>query len=49
MHIYIYIYIHIRRSALSVCPCGDPWGTLLQLGIRHSGAPIKPPRGQTLR
>ena len=41
--------VPLRRSALRVCPCGDPWGTLLQLEIIHSWAPIKPPRGQTLR
>ena len=39
----------LRRSALSVCPCGGAWGTLLRLEIRHSWAPVKPPRGQTLR
>ena len=38
-----------RRSALSVCPGGDPWGTPTQLEIRDSWAPGKPPRGQTLR
>ena len=38
-----------RRSALSVCPCGDPRGTPLQLEIRETWAPVKPPRGQTLR
>ena len=39
----------LRRSALSVCHCGDPWGRLLQVETRHSWAPMKPPRGQTLR
>ena len=39
----------LRRSALSVCPCGDPWGTLLQLEITYSRAPTKPPQRQTLR
>ena len=56
--IYIYIYISslqrstevpLGRSALSVRPCGDPWGTLLHLVRRYSRAPTKPPRGQTLR
>ena len=56
--IYIYIYIYImrgqwgtevplRRSALSVCPWGDPWGTLLQSEVSCSWAPTKTPRGQT--
>ena len=56
IYIYIYIYMHrsaLRRSALGVCPCGDPWWTLLQLEIEisYSLAPRKPkpPRGQTLR
>ena len=35
------------RSALSVCPWGDPWP--LQLETRHSWAPVEPPRGQALR
>ena len=39
----------LRRSALSVCPCGNPWGTPLQSEIRDSWTPVKPPRGQTLR
>ena len=38
-----------KRGALSICPCGDPWGTPLQLEISYSWSPIKPPRGQTLR
>ena len=36
----------LRRSALSVCPCGHPRGTPLRLDPR---APVKPSRGQTLR
>ena len=40
--------VPLRRSALSVCPGGDPWGTLLSLEIRYARAPVKPPRGQTL-
>ena len=39
--------VPLRRGALSVCPCGDPWS--VQLERRHSWAPVKPPRGQTLR
>ena len=39
----------LRRSALSVCPSGDPWGTPLQSESRHSWAPVKPTRGQILR
>ena len=39
----------LRRSALSACPCGDPWGTPLQSEIRCSWAPVRPRRGQTLR
>ena len=39
----------LRRSALSVCPCGNPWWTPLQLEISYSWAPVRPPRGQTLR
>ena len=35
----------LRRSALSVYPCGDPWGTLLNLEIGYSWAPIKRPMG----
>ena len=31
------------------CPRGDPWGTPLHLEIRHVWAPVRPPRGQTLR
>ena len=23
--------VSLRRCALSICPCGDPWGTPLQL------------------
>ena len=38
-----------KRSALSACPYGDPWGTPLQLEISYSWAPVKPRRGQTLR
>ena len=41
--------VPIRRSALSVCPCGDPWGTPLQSELSYSWAPVKIPRGQTLR
>ena len=41
--------VPLRRGALSVCPCGDPWGIPLQVEIRHSWAPVRPPRGQTLR
>ena len=41
--------VPLRRSALSACPCGDAWGTPLQLETRHSWAPVKTPRGQTLR
>ena len=41
--------VPLRRGARSVCPCGDPWGTPLQLEIKHSWAPAKPPRGQALR
>ena len=26
--------VPLRRTALSVCPCGDAWGTPLQLEIR---------------
>ena len=39
----------LGRSALSVCPCGDPWGTLIQLEITYSWATLKPPGVQTLR
>ena len=38
-----------KKKCPSVCPCGDPWRTLLQSKANHSWAPIKPPRGQTLR
>ena len=38
-----------RRSALSVCPCGRPWGTPLQLEIRCSWAPVKPPEGRSTK
>ena len=41
--------VPLRRSALSVCPCGDSWGTLLQEEIRHWLACVKPPRGRTPR
>ena len=41
--------VPLRRSALSVCPCGDSWGTPLQLDTSYSRSPVKPPRGQTLR
>ena len=41
--------VPLGRSALGVCPCGDPWGTLLQLETSYSRAPVKLPRGQTLR
>ena len=41
--------VPLSRSALGICPCGDPWGTPLQLEIYHSWAPVKPPRGQPLR
>ena len=34
-----------RRSARSVCPCGDPWGTPLQVQTNHSWAPRKAPEG----
>ena len=40
-----YTILHYRRGALSVRPCGDPWGTPLRLERRHSWALIKPPRG----
>ena len=39
----------LRTNSLSVCPCGDPWGTPLQLEINYSWAPVKPPGGQPLR
>ena len=32
----------LRSSSLSVCPCGDPWGTLLQAERTYSWAPVKP-------
>ena len=35
----------LRRSALSVSPCGDAWGTPLDLETGYSWAPIKPPEG----
>ena len=35
----------LRRSALNVCPYGDPWGTTLHLETRHPWAPVKTPRG----
>ena len=38
-----------KEKCPSVCSCGDPWGTLLQLEIGCSWAPVKPPRGQKLR
>ena len=38
--------VPLRRSALSVCPCGDLWGTPLQLEISYSRAPTKPPQGR---
>ena len=41
--------VPLRRSALSVCACGDARGISLQLEIRYSWAPIKLPGGQTLR
>ena len=42
IHIYIYIYIYMSsRSARSVCPCGDPWGTPLRLETEHAWAPIR--------
>ena len=43
------IKVTLRRSALSVCPRGDPWGTLLRLEINYSRAPSKTTRGQPLR
>ena len=39
----------LRRSALGVCPCEDACGTTLQLKTKHSWAPVRTPRGQTLR
>ena len=41
--------VPVWRSALSVCPCGDPWGTPLQVEMIYSLAPAKLARGQTLR
>ena len=41
--------VPLRRSALSVRPGGDPWGTLLHLETTYSWAPVKTPRGHTLR
>ena len=38
-----------RRGALSVCPCGDPWGTPVESEITYSRPPVKPPMGQTRR
>ena len=38
-----------HKNALSACPCGDAWGTPLQLNMYISWAPTKTPRGQTLR
>ena len=35
----------LRRSALSGCPCGDPWGRPLQEEMGYSWAPVKPPKG----
>ena len=37
--------VPLRRSALSACPCGDPWGTLLQLEVSYSWAPYQAPKG----
>ena len=40
----------LRRSALSVRPCEDPWGTLLHLEVGYSRAPYEAPKeGQTPR
>ena len=41
--------VPLRRSPVSVRPCGGPWGTPHQLEVRYSWAPVKPPRRQTLR
>ena len=41
--------VPLRRVALGVCPCGDPWGTPFQVNISYSWTPVKPTRGQTPR
>ena len=35
----------LRRGALSVCPCGDPWGTPLQVEINYFMGPCNAPKG----
>ena len=51
LYIYIYIYsnTYLRRSALSVCPRGDTWGTPIRSETSYSWPPAKPARGQTPR
>ena len=39
-----HIRCRLRRSALSVCPCGDAWGAPLHLETGYSWAPYEPPR-----
>ena len=47
IHIYIYIYIYIYRyiHTLSVCPCGDPWGTPLPIRNDILLGPCTDPKG----